>query len=77
MAHRNLLRFSEIQITQQLRNAFNGYALIRFSVAKFSLKYNKMLGDERRTVVGGGGHVWNIQGVPGGMCQTSGECSLC
>jgi len=19
----------------------------------------------------------NIQGVPGGMCQTSGECSLC
>ena len=23
---------------------------------------------------GGGG---NIQGVPGGMCQTSGECSLC
>ena len=20
---------------------------------------------------------YNIQGVPGGMCQTSGECSLC
>jgi hypothetical protein len=20
---------------------------------------------------------FNIQGVPGGMCQTSGECSLC
>jgi len=45
-----LLRFSEIQITKQFRNAFNGYALIRLSVAKFSLKYNKMLGDERRTV---------------------------
>ena len=22
-------------------------------------------------------HTWCIQGVPGGMCQTSGECSLC
>jgi hypothetical protein len=44
------LRFSEIQITKQFRNAFNGYALIRLSLAKFSLKYNKMLGDGRRTV---------------------------
>ena len=22
-------------------------------------------------------HIPNIQGVPGGMCQTSGECSFC
>ena len=44
------MRFSEIQITKQFRNAFNGYAVIRLSLAKFSLKYNKMLGDERRTV---------------------------
>ena len=44
-----MLRFSETQITQDFRNAFNGYALIRLSLAKFSLKYSKMLGDERRT----------------------------
>jgi hypothetical protein len=25
----------------------------------------------------GGGEGIYIQGVPGGMCQTSGECSLC
>jgi hypothetical protein len=50
VAQRNLLRFSEIHITKQFRNAFNGYALIRRSLAKLSLKYNKMLGDGRRTV---------------------------
>jgi hypothetical protein len=50
VAQRNLLRFSEIQTTKQFRNVFNGYALIKLSLAKFSLKYNKMLGDERRTV---------------------------
>lgn len=45
-----MLRFSEIQITKQFRNAFNGYALIRLSLTKFSLKYSIMLRDERRTV---------------------------
>jgi hypothetical protein len=27
--------------------------------------------------VGGWYHEWLIQSVPGGMCQTSGGCSLC
>ena len=45
-----MLRFSGIRITKQFRKAFNGYALIRLSLAKFSIKYNVMLGDERRTV---------------------------
>jgi hypothetical protein len=31
--------------------------------------YAKMEGDRTRKI--------NIQGVPGGMCQTSGVCSLC
>ena len=51
-----MLGFNETQITKQFRNAFNGYALIGLSLAKFSLKYSKIL-DERRT---GGAHVWNI-----------------
>jgi len=36
----------------------------------FSLFYIK---SKEKNIYGG----LNIQGVPGGMCETSGECSLC
>jgi len=35
------------------------------------------LDEEHGTICAIGRHKSYIQGVPGGMCQTSGECSLC